>query len=166
MTEEEIQLLSKLVNGGNTKIGQIILDNHGTMNINNGETKPMGDNLASTDIDSSMVSQALAKCGDYIWGNSAYAVPFCVCRDVYGWEDNASLFERKLELEGVELPPGTINTAINRNPYIHGYTGNSGSTIHDPIGNICFRIIYFHHPGISTRFCSGHLKHTIICRTN
>ena len=103
MTEEEkIQLLSKLVNGGNTKIGQIILDNHGTMNINNGEAKPMGDNLASTDIDSSMVSQALAKCGDYIWGNSAYAVPFCVCRDVYGWEDNASLFERKLELEGVE----------------------------------------------------------------
>ena len=119
MTEEEkIQLLSKLVNGGNTKIGQIILDNHGTMNINNGETKPMGDNLASTDIDSSMVSQALAKCGDYIWGNSAYAVPFCVCRDVYGWEDNASLFERKLELEGVELPPGTINTTINRNPYM------------------------------------------------
>ena len=119
MTEEEkIQLLSKLVNGGNTKIGQIILDNHGTMNINNGEAKPMGDNLASTDIDSSMVSQALAKCGDYIWGNSAYAVPFCVCRDVYGWEDNASLFERKLELEGVELPPGTINTTINRNPYM------------------------------------------------
>ena len=118
MTEEEIQLLSKLVNGGNTKIGQIILDNHGTMNINNGEAKPMGDNLASTNIDSSMVSQALAKCGDYIWGNSAYAVPFCVCRDVYGWEDNASLFERKLELEGVELPPGTINTAINRNPYM------------------------------------------------
>lgn len=119
MTEEEkIQLLSKLVNGGNTKIGQIILDNHGTMNINNGEAKPMGDNLASTDIDSSMVSQALAKCGDYIWGNSAYAVPFCVCRDVYGWEDNASLFERKLELEGIELPPGTINTAINRNPYM------------------------------------------------
>lgn len=119
MTEEEkIQLLSKFVNGGNTKIGQIILDNHGTMNINNGEAKPMGDNLASTDIDSSMVSQALAKCGDYIWGNSAYAVPFCVCRDVYGWEDNASLFERKLELEGVELPPGTINTAINRNPYM------------------------------------------------
>ena len=119
MTEEEkIQLLSKFVNGGNTKIGQIILDNHGTMNINNGEAKPMGDNLASTNIDSSMVSQALAKCGDYIWGNSAYAVPFCVCRDVYGWEDNASLFERKLELEGVELPPGTINTAINRNPYM------------------------------------------------
>ena len=119
MTEEEkIQLLSKFVDGGNTKIGQIILDNHGTMNINNGEAKPMGDNLASTDIDSSMVSQALAKCGDYIWGNSAYAVPFCVCRDVYGWEDNASLFERKLELEGVELPPGTINTAINRNPYM------------------------------------------------
>ena len=119
MTEEEkIQLLSKLVNGGNTKIGQIILDNHGTMNINNGETKPMGDNLASTDIDSSMVSQALAKCGDYIWGNSAYAVPFCVCRDVYGWEDNASLFERKLELEGVEFPAGTINATINRNPYM------------------------------------------------
>ena len=117
MTEEEkIQLLSKLVNGGNTKIGQIILDNHGTMNINNGEAKPMGDNLASTDIDSSMVSQALAKCGDYIWGNSAYAVPFCVCRDVYGWEDNASLFERKLELEGVEFPAGTINATINRNP--------------------------------------------------
>ena len=114
--EDKMKLLSELMKNAN--VGYIIMDNHGTMNINNGEAKPMGDNLASTDIDSSMVSQALAKCGDYIWGNSAYAVPFCVCRDVYGWEDNASLFERKLELEGVELPPGTINTAINRNPYM------------------------------------------------
>ena len=114
--EDKMKLLSELMKNAN--VGYIIMDNHGTMNINQHDKESGSDNKSSERISADMVGEALSKCGDYIWGNSAYAVPFCVCRDVYGWEDNASLFERKLELEGVELPPGTINTAINRNPYM------------------------------------------------
>lgn len=64
------------------------------------------------------VSEALKKCGDYVWGNSAYAVVFCVCRDCCGWQNNASLFERAMEEQGVLMPPGTINAALSRNPYM------------------------------------------------
>lgn len=64
------------------------------------------------------ISKALNKCKSFIWGNAAYAVAFCVCRDLFGWQDNASLFERELLQQGIELPPGTINTTISRNPYM------------------------------------------------
>ena len=114
--EDKMKLLSELMKNAN--VGYIIMDNHGTMNINQHDKESDSDNKSSERISVDMVGEALSKCGDYIWGNSAYAVPFCVCRDVYGWEDNASLFERKLELEGVEFPAGTINATINRNPYM------------------------------------------------
>ncbi|MBP3844408.1 MAG: hypothetical protein J6E48_04645 [Prevotella sp.] len=116
--EEKLQFLAKIVSGGHTKIGQIIMDNHGTMNINQHDKESGSDNKLSECISADMVGEALSKCGDYVWGNSAYAVAFCVCRDLYGWEDNASLFERKMELEGIDLPPGTINATISRNPYM------------------------------------------------
>ena len=66
----------------------------------------------------SVVKQALSKCGPYIWGNAAYTVAFCVCRDEYGWQDNASYFERQMEQQGIPLPQGTINATMSRNPYM------------------------------------------------
>ena len=66
----------------------------------------------------SIVKQALSKCGPYIWGNAAYTVAFCVCRDEYGWQDNASYFERQMEKQGFSLPQGTINATMSRNPYM------------------------------------------------
>ena len=65
-----------------------------------------------------VVQQALSKCGAYIWGNAAYTVAFCVCRDELGWQDNASYFERQMEQRGIPLPQGTINATMSRNPYM------------------------------------------------
>ena len=65
-----------------------------------------------------VVKEALSKCGDYIWGKAAYSVVFCVCRDEYGWQDNASYFERLMEQLGISLPQGTINATMSRNPYM------------------------------------------------
>lgn len=79
-----------------------------------GEGQQTGRREAGADI----VKQVLSKCGAYIWGNSAYAVAFCVCRDEYGWQDNASYFERQMEQQGIPLPQGTINAALSRNPYM------------------------------------------------
>lgn len=60
----------------------------------------------------------LCKENGLIWGNAAYSVAFCVCRDEYSQEDNAANFERLLSNGGIAITPGTINTAMNRNPWL------------------------------------------------
>jgi hypothetical protein len=64
------------------------------------------------------IMQALQQCKDYIWGNAAYSIAFCVCRDVYSMDNNATSFERLLAEGGIELPAGTINACMNRNPWM------------------------------------------------
>ena len=54
----------------------------------------------------------------FMWGNAAYAVAFCVCRDKYGVGDNATAFERMLLEQGISIPAGTINAALHRNPWM------------------------------------------------
>lgn len=65
-----------------------------------------------------LLDEAVKGVKEFIWGNAAYAVLFCVCRDDYGWQDNVSLFERRLALLGINIPAGTLNAAISRNPYM------------------------------------------------
>lgn len=80
----------------------------------------------SETVSEETVMTALGKCGAFLWGNAAYAVPFCVCRDAFNWEDNASYFERVLSEHGIELPEGTINAAFSRNPYMRLHIDNWG----------------------------------------
>lgn len=54
----------------------------------------------------------------FMWGNAAYAVAFCVCRDKYGVGDNATAFERMLGEQSISIPAGTINAALHRNPWM------------------------------------------------
>lgn len=69
-------------------------------------------------MDADLLEKAVKAVKKYIWGNAAYAVLFCVCRDEYGWQDNVSLFERQLILMDISIPSGTLNAAISRNPYM------------------------------------------------
>ena len=64
------------------------------------------------------VTEAVQQCGKLIWGNAALAVVFCACRDLYKWEDNASLFERRMGYMGIDCPAGTIANAMRNNPYM------------------------------------------------
>lgn len=42
-----------------------------------------------------MLARAIENCQEYFWGNSAYAVVYCVCRDDYKQKDlTQSGFER------------------------------------------------------------------------
>ena len=69
-----------------------------------------------------MLVQAIENCQQYFWGNSAYAVVFCVCRDDLNMKISQSAFEKKVE----ELPykkkrdykcsKGTIANAFSDNP--------------------------------------------------
>ncbi len=79
-----------------------------------------GDGFKKDDnvLTAALLAKAIAACKALMWGNAAYAVPFCVCRDVYHAEDNAANFERLLAEGGTVIPEGTINTAMNRNPWM------------------------------------------------
>ncbi len=46
-----------------------------------------------------MLARAIENCQEYFWGNSAYAVVYCVCRDDYKQKDlTQSGFERMVEM--------------------------------------------------------------------
>ena len=103
--------------------------NHFTINYGNNK-KPQDNNTEyhaqqpaeapgnDGEVSAAQVAAALSRCRDYLWGNAAYAVAFCVCRDVYGWQNNATYFERQMEQEGISLPAGTINSTLSRNPFM------------------------------------------------
>ena len=93
------------------------------MNTGNAENVLHGNEAARKEpvqeqVSMDVICSALNRCRAFLWGNAAYAVAFCVCRDLFGWQDNASLFERQLQGQGIDLPIGTINTAISRNAYM------------------------------------------------
>lgn len=58
------------------------------------------------------------------WGQSSWAVVFCVCRDMYGGTTNASQFERDVQALAKthhfnkECPKGTVSRTISDNPYM------------------------------------------------
>ena len=65
---------------------------------------------APATLTADLLGKAVGGVKEYIWGNAAYAVLFCVCRDEYGWQDN-------------NIPAGTLNAAISRNPYMRQPVG-------------------------------------------
>ena len=50
-----------------------------------------------TQLSGECLARAIENCQEYFWGNSAYAVLFCVCRDDYDENGNKSLFEQRLQ---------------------------------------------------------------------
>lgn len=69
-------------------------------------------------VNGEQVVNALRLCEAFLWGNSAYSIAFCVCRDVFNLENNASGFERMLAENGISIPMGTVNSAMSRNPWM------------------------------------------------
>ena len=68
------------------------------------------------------LARAIENCQEYFWGNSAYAVVFCVCRDDLDMEPNKSSFEQMVEQlpyikeRSFTCPVGTIANAFSDNP--------------------------------------------------
>ena len=68
------------------------------------------------------LARAIMGCQVYFWGNSAYAVLFCLLRDEYGMADKMSQFEAKVEQlpyggkRSYTCPKGTLANAFSDNP--------------------------------------------------
>ena len=125
MTEKEkLEFLERLMGKGNTTIGQVIMDNHGTMNINNntGDSK-RGSNKEEKEITKEQLAQAVVNCQRYFWANSAYAVLYCLIRDDLKKDCSQSSFERMVELlpyskeRDHQCPTGTISNAFSDNSF-------------------------------------------------
>ena len=112
MAGNTVYVQGSYVDVHDNEVVNLSIDKAGEVHVGGGQQTERRE--AGADI----VKQALSKCGPYIWGNAAYTVAFCVCRDEYGWQDNASYFERLMEQMGISLPQGTINATMSRNPYM------------------------------------------------
>ena len=73
---------------------------------------------SNTSVTNDQIMGALKECQSMVWGSSAYSIAFCVCRDIYCLQNNASQFERMLLDKGISIASGTINSALYRNPWM------------------------------------------------
>lgn len=121
----------KKSNGGivNNFYGNInnYYENHGTIN-NYGSQQMMKNEAQAVKKDvmppTDQLIQAVGKVLNMFWGNSSYAVLFCVCRDYFGYPNNMSMFESEFtELfdrlsNDYKCPLGTIGSAFSHNSFL------------------------------------------------
>lgn len=73
-------------------------------------------------LDKELFARAIENCQVYFWGNSAYAVVFCICRDPYKMKISKTDFETMIEelpytkKRSHTCPSGTIANAFSDNP--------------------------------------------------
>lgn len=98
-------------------IGKVIINN-GTMTLNERAERRMAEADREQGVSAEQVTDALRLCEAFIWGNAAYGIAFCVCRDLFNLENNACGFERMLAEGGIDIPSGTVNSAMSRNEWM------------------------------------------------
>lgn len=70
------------------------------------------------------IAKAMMKVQDLFWGNSSYAIPFCVFRDCYHYHGNRTQYEREVALLPFTVmpqwncTPGVVSSTINDNKYM------------------------------------------------
>jgi len=65
-----------------------------------------------------IIAKVIQKLKPTFWGNAAFTIQFCACRDLYGWQNNALEFERIMREYGFDIPEGTITNTIFHNKYM------------------------------------------------
>ena len=79
-------------------------------------------NKEKKELNYELLARAIENCQRYFWGNSAYAVVFCICRDEYKMPPNKTAFEEMVEglpykkNRDRKCPTGTIANAFSDNP--------------------------------------------------
>ena len=81
----------------------------GATQINNyyGSEKPQ------QEVEVSCLQECVEKVRAFFWGESSMAVIFCVCRDLYGYANNMSRFEREFH-----CTEGLFSNTFRNNPYM------------------------------------------------
>ena len=78
MTDDNILKLMQTFAQNGASIGNIIMDNHGTMTINN-NTGAKEEKPKEFELTKDILARAIEEVQQYFWGYSSNAVIFCVC---------------------------------------------------------------------------------------
>lgn len=121
----KLQILSDLLGGG-AHIGQLFVDNHGTVNINNAPAATPAPIAAATPAPTAAdfagrLAQAVSLSAGYFWGNASWAVVYRVS----GYKGSMSDFERLVA--GLSCSPaprypcplGTVQKTLSNHSYMH-----------------------------------------------
>ena len=140
MKQEDIQkALESLGKSGIAVAGDLVLEKHVEHEVNNVEAGGIGIQIVNGKVEEEAkdynneegqlsdvkLARAIEDTQEYFWGNSAYAVVFCVCRDDFGMQPNKSAFERRVEqlqysrARSYDCPTGTIANAFANNYLIY-----------------------------------------------
>ena len=92
--------------------------NYGTMNqIEPGATQINNyygsEKAERQEVELSCLQECVEKVRAFFWGESSMAVIFCVCRDLYGYANNMSRFEREFH-----CTEGLLSNTFRNNPYM------------------------------------------------
>ena len=72
-----------------------------------------GDDGHPSEVELSRMVNGVSQVRHYFWGESSMAVIFCVCRDLYGYANNMSQFERDFHCE-----EGLLANTFRNNPFM------------------------------------------------
>ena len=118
MASNTVYVQGSYVDVHDNEVVNLSIDKTGKVTV---DGKP-ADNIASESVRSDEhLAQAIERCQEYFWGNSAYAVVFCIWRDDLKMRLTQTDFERKVEAlpyqkaHDYQCPAGTIANAFCHN---------------------------------------------------
>lgn len=118
MASNTVYVQGSYVDVHDNEVVNLSIDKTGKVTV---DGKP-ADNIASESVRSDEhLAQAIERCQEYFWGNSAYAVVFCIWRDDLKMRLTQTDFERKVEAlpyqkaRDYQCPAGTIANAFCHN---------------------------------------------------
>ena len=118
MASNTVYVQGSYVDVHDNEVVNLSIDKTGKVTV---DGKP-ADNIASESVRSDEhLAQAIERCQEYFWGNSAYAVLFCIWRDDLKMRLTQTDFERKVEAlpyqkaRDYQCPAGTIANAFCHN---------------------------------------------------
>ena len=118
MASNTVYVQGSYVDVHDNEVVNLSIDKTGKVTV---DGKP-ADNIASESVRSDEhLAQAIERCQEYFWGNSAYAVVFCIWRDDLKMRLTQTDFERKVEAlpyqkaRDYQCPVGTIANAFCHN---------------------------------------------------
>lgn len=126
MEKKASEMMGVTFNGSVTFNGPMF-DIHDNQHVHIGMSPMNSPKEGEKQLSNEQLVQAVEECQMYMWGNSAYAVVFCVLRDRFGLSPNKTAFERMVEElpydknRTYKCPKGTVTNAFSDNP-VYNYS--------------------------------------------
>ena len=138
MKKEDLQTTLEAISKSGIKVaGDLVLEKKVEYEVANVEAGGIGTQInhnshredvqqedASREISPEELARAIESCQEYFWGNSSYAVLFCLLRDMQKKDMSQSAFERMVEMlpyrgkRDYQCPTGTIANAFSDNEFL------------------------------------------------